>query len=111
MINRTVSALRARVAGASNGLVAALAGVAGASASLAVVVAVSCLSFSGFAQATPGAVDQHGCHKSKKEGIHCHAERARNSGGSDGTKSARDKRLKRECRGAVDAGMCTGHTK
>jgi hypothetical protein len=66
---------------------------------------------SGFAAATPGAVDSNGCHKSKKEGIHCHAERARGSGGSDGTQAARDKRLTRECKGRPNAGACLGYAK
>ena len=63
------------------------------------------------AAATGGAVDMNGCHKSKKQGIHCHADRAKGSGGSDGTQSARDKRLKRECKGMANAGACAGYTK
>ena len=70
------------------------------------------LSVSGLtAGATPGKVNKAGCHASKKEGAHCHLERAVGSGGSDGTQSARDKRLKRECKGAVNAGACTGYTR
>lgn len=56
--------------------------------------------FVGLVRASPGGVDANGCHKSKKDDIHCHAERAKNSGGSDGTQAARIARLKRECRAA-----------
>jgi hypothetical protein len=76
---------------------------------LAPIIAFAILSMSLSATATPGKVNKAGCHASKKEGAHCHPERAEGSGGSDGTQAARDKRLKRECRGGVNAGACKGY--
>jgi hypothetical protein len=73
-----------------------------------------CLILAAFALpavATPGKVNAAGCHASKKDGAHCHPERARDSGGSDGTQAARNQRLKRECKGAVNAGACSGYTR
>lgn len=66
--------------------------------------------FAGRATATPGGVDAAGCHDSAKIGRHCHPQRATGSGGADGSKKDRDKRLKKECRGAVNAGACLGYT-
>lgn len=63
------------------------------------------------ALATPGGVDANGCHTSKKQGHHCHPERARGSGGADGTQSARDKRLRRECKGRPNSGACLGYAR
>ena len=63
------------------------------------------------ALATPGKVNRAGCHASKSVGAHCHPERAQGSGSSDGTQVARDKRLKRECKGRVNAGACEGYTR
>lgn len=60
--------------------------------------------------ATPGGVDVAGCHQSAKIGYHCHPERATGSGNADGSRSDRDKRLKRECRGRPNAGACLGYT-
>lgn len=64
----------------------------------------------GQAVATPGGVDSKGCHNSQKIGFHCHPQRATGSGGADGSKKDRENRLKKECRGAVNAGACTGYT-
>lgn len=61
--------------------------------------------------ATPGGVDANGCHTSKKQGHHCHPERARGSGGADGTLSAREKRLLRECKGRPNSGACQGYAR
>ena len=63
------------------------------------------------ANAHPGRVNAAGCHASKKVGAQCHPERAQGSGGSDGTQVARDRRLKRECKGAANAGACLGYTR
>lgn len=63
------------------------------------------------AGATPGGVDANGCHRSKKEGFHCHPERARGSGGADGTQAARDRRLLRECKGRPNSGACLGYAR
>lgn len=67
--------------------------------------------------ATSGAVDESGCHDSAKKGFHCHPERAKNTGGgswagtssTDRSQAARDKRLKRECKGRPNAGACLGY--
>lgn len=63
------------------------------------------------AQATPGGVDARGCHESKKIGYHCHPSRAGNAGASGESPRERDRRLKRECKGAVNAGVCQGYTR
>ena len=77
---------------------------------LPVLVALALISATYSASATPGRVNKAGCHASKKEGAHCHPERAAGSGGSDGTQSEKDKRFKRECKGGVNAGACKGYT-
>lgn len=56
------------------------------------------------ASATPGKVDSRGCHASKKEGHHCHDGRAAGEGVNE-----RERRLKRECKGAANAGACLGY--
>lgn len=68
------------------------------------------------AQATGGAVDANGCHQSKKQGYHCHPERAQGAAGggawstsTDRDQAARDQRLKRECKGRPNAGACLGY--
>lgn len=67
---------------------------------------------SGAVWATPGAVDAAGCHDSVKIGRHCHPQRAKQLGYASGESAAqRSKRLDRECRNAIDAGMCSGHVK
>lgn len=69
---------------------------------------VSCVAF-----ATPGAVDSKGCHASEKIGFHCHPNRTGKQGGLPGGESQaqRDKRLRRECKGQINAGACTGYAK
>ena len=65
----------------------------------------------GIAYATAGKVDANGCHNSQKIGYHCHPGKASGGGGAaDGSRSDRVKRLKAECKGAVNAGVCTGYT-
>lgn len=67
------------------------------------------------ALATSGGVDENGCHDSKKQGFHCHPERAKTAGGGafntsqDRNQTERDKRLKRECKGRPNAGACLGY--
>lgn len=68
------------------------------------------------AMATGGGVDENGCHDSKKQGFHCHPERAKSgaawvgtSTSGDRTQAERDKRLKRECKGRPNAGACMGY--
>lgn len=63
------------------------------------------------ALATPGKVNRAGCHASNSVGAYCHAERAQGTGGSDGTQVARVIRIKRECKGRVNAGACEGYTR
>ena len=60
------------------------------------------------AWATPGGVDEQGCHRSKTAGMHCHGERAQSAGSGESV-AVRDKRLRRECRGRPDAGACLGY--
>jgi hypothetical protein len=73
------------------------------------------ISFS--ANASRGGVDADGCHKPKRQARHCHPERAGGAGsggayaGSAETQRGRDRRLMRECRGAVNAGVCQGYTR
>jgi hypothetical protein len=62
------------------------------------------------AWATPGKVDARGCHNSAKIGYHCHAERGGSGVGSSGeTSKEREKRLKRECKGRANSGLCSGY--
>ena len=74
------------------------------------------LAWAQFAGATSGGVDFNGCHESKKQGFHCHPERAKGAAGggawntsTDRDQAARDKRLKRECKGRPNAGACLGY--
>lgn len=60
----------------------------------------------GAAHSMPGKLDSRGCHTSKKEGHHCHDGRA--AGGREGVVE-RERRLKRECRSAANAGACLGY--
>ena len=63
------------------------------------------------ANATPGGVDANGCHDSEKIGYHCHPQRATGGGLPGGeTRTQRAARLKRECKGQVNAGACAGLT-
>ncbi len=63
------------------------------------------------AWATPGGVDANGCHASKRVGYHCHGQRASGFAGSAETHVQRDNRLRRECKGGVNAGACAGFTR
>ena len=74
------------------------------------------LGWAQFAGATGGSVDSNGCHHSKTHGYHCHPERAKGAAGggvwspsTDKDQDARDKRLKRECKGRPNAGACLGY--
>lgn len=67
--------------------------------------------FAGVAFATPGGVDARGCHTSAKIGHHCHASRAGNVGASGESSKERDRRLKRECKGRPNSGVCLGYAK
>lgn len=74
------------------------------------------LTWAQFAGATGGGVDSAGCHDSKKQGFHCHPERAQGAAGggalspsTDRNQAERDKRLKRECKGRPNAGACLGY--
>lgn len=62
----------------------------------------------GHAYATPGKVNEAGCHNNKKIGYHCHAERLPKTSSSESVRD-RDHRLKRECRGRTNAGLCLGY--
>jgi hypothetical protein len=77
---------------------------------IATIGVVFLLAVAGAADATPGAVNAQGCHNSKKIGYHCHPERAKSGAlPGDGTREARDRRLKRECKGRPNAGACLGY--
>lgn len=75
------------------------------------VACVACL-LASVVLATPGGVDSKGCHDSKKIGYHCHPQRA-GGGGLPGGESVarREKRLKKECKGRPNAGLCEGFTR
>ena len=73
----------------------------------ALLVALFCAQ----AFATPGAVDARGCHESKKIGLHCHPTKGGNAGASGESSKERDKRLKRECKGRPNSGVCLGYAK
>ena len=60
------------------------------------------------ALATPGGVDARGCHESTKIGLHCHPGRA-SPGASSESKTERERRLRRECKGQRNGGMCSGY--
>lgn len=69
------------------------------------------LAVAGGAWATAGGVDANGCHDSVKIGFHCHPQRVKSGsvGGPGESESARDKRLRRECKGRPDGGACLGY--
>ena len=67
------------------------------------------LLLSGLAGATPGGLDGQGCHASKAAGYHCHAGVAAASGGAGESATARDRRLRRECKGQRNRGVCQGY--
>ena len=69
--------------------------------------------FAELALAHGGRVDREGCHRSGRSGHHCHADRAggKEAANSAESSAARDRRLKRECKGAVNAGVCLGYTR
>jgi len=75
------------------------------------VLMVLAMALGGSAMATPGTVDARGCHNSKKIGHHCHPERASAQAGSGSGESTaeRERRLKRECKGKRNGGMCLGY--
>jgi hypothetical protein len=77
---------------------------------LVILLVLSCFASQSFA--TRGGVDSEGCHKPKKSARHCHGDRAGGgyAGGAE-THGQRDRRLLRECRGAVSAGVCRGYTR
>lgn len=74
------------------------------------------LAFAGVAQASSGGVNAAGCHQSKTEGYHCHEKRGKvqhkmqRTGGGESV-TARERRLKRECRGMPNAGACLGYAR
>ena len=80
------------------------------------ILIVAALAVPQFVAATPGGVNANGCHESKTHGYHCHPERAKVAAGggawstsTDKDQDARDKRLKRECKGRPNAGACLGY--
>jgi hypothetical protein len=72
------------------------------------VACVACL-LASVALGTPGGVDSKGCHNSQKIGYHCHPQSAGARGLHGGESQAqRDKRLKKECKGRSNSGLCEG---
>ena len=68
------------------------------------------LGMSGYAQATDvlnPPIKAEGKKKVKK----ARGSKAKFSSGSEETKKERDSRLKRECKGQVNAGACAGYTR
>ena len=59
--------------------------------------------------ATPGKMDARGCHNSAKIGHHCHATTGSTLGASGESTKERERRLKRECKGRANSGMCSGY--
>jgi hypothetical protein len=79
-----------------------------------IFLALLIVACNGVAMATPGGVDAQGCHGSKKIGHHCHPNRAGTGQGmatSLESPAQRDKRLKRECKGHANSGLCEGYTR
>lgn len=60
--------------------------------------------------ATAGKLNDAGCHNSQKIGYHCHAERLPRGAGSESVRE-RDSRLKRECWGRPNSGLCLGYAR
>jgi hypothetical protein len=64
------------------------------------------------AYATPGGLNKDGCHNSKSLGFHCHATSGHKlPSGSSESKAERSSRLKRECKGKSNSGLCEGYTR
>ena len=63
------------------------------------------------AWATPGGLDAKGCHDSQKIGYHCHPKRSAKATDNAQSLTNRERALKRECKGAVNAGVCAGYTR
>lgn len=78
----------------------------------AVCGALLLLLWGGGVHATAGARDANGCHDSAKIGRHCHPQAGKARGNANHeTDAQRDKRLRRECKGLRDAGVCKGYVK
>lgn len=60
--------------------------------------------------ATTGGLNASGCHESRRAGYHCHDGRSSFAGSAETTRE-RSSRLKRECKGGVNAGACAGFTR
>lgn len=73
---------------------------------------LGCLVFSAAVSATPGGVDRNGCHESKSDGYHCHKvaiEKIKHSY-ADENQAQRSKRLKAQCQGLPNQGICFGYS-
>lgn len=72
---------------------------------LVLVVSVS-------AFASPGGLDRYGCHKSKGDGYHCHKIKLdKIKPNYDGeTQAQRAQRLRAQCRGQKNEGICFGYS-
>jgi hypothetical protein len=77
-----------------------------------VFVLVALLVASGAAFASSGGLDRNGCHTSKGDGFHCHKqkiEKIKQHYGAE-TQSERSKRLKAQCQGLENKGICFGYS-
>ncbi len=67
---------------------------------------------SSFAFASGGGLDRFGCHTSAADGYHCHKmklEKIRQHYDGE-TQAQRSARLKAQCRGLQNAGVCFGYS-
>jgi hypothetical protein len=67
---------------------------------------------SGFSFATPGGLDKNGCHTSKSDGFHCHKQKIEKikQHFAGETQTDRSKRLKAQCQGLENRGICFGYS-
>ncbi len=66
----------------------------------------------GAAQASPGGLDRYGCHESQKDGYHCHKVKLSKikERYADEDAAQRSRRLKAQCRGMPNQGICFGYS-
>jgi|GEM_PF-6675364 len=66
----------------------------------------------GVAMASPGGLDRYGCHTSKADGYHCHKMKLSKIKDSyaDENQAQRMRRLKAQCRGLPNQGICFGYS-
>lgn len=77
-----------------------------------ILVFLVALVASGFALASPGGLDRNGCHTSKSDGFHCHKQKIEKikEHYADENQAQRSKRLKAQCQGLENRGICFGYS-